>query len=242
MKKHGLFAIGLVLVIAAIALVGIYLIEDDPLNTWAYFMLITIAADQIKTTVWITAKDSDQQVGGQEFTMGIVASIWATLYLPPTAAICATAIAFAVSNLFLAWDKPWYKRALNWLMLSVSSVAMVGTYYVLTTYWVTTWPSFSAAAAALVGAFVYDLVNVSIMAIPMRKAMGMSWKEIYDEWMSYIYFPVITAFAAIGCSLIFDNTKWGIALVAFLVIMFFKPSYTLRSMRGKSHSGAVTAD
>jgi hypothetical protein len=239
--KRGLFTvIGLIFALAAIAVVGIYLIEDDPFNTWAYFMLIAIAADQIKTTVWIKAKHSDQQVGGQEFTMGIVASIWATLYLPPVHAIIATAIAFAVSNLLLAWEKPWYKRLLNWLMLSVSSIAMIGTYYLLTDFWATTWPSFAAGVAALVGAFVYDLVNVSIMAIPMRKSMGMSWRDTYEEWVSYIYFPILTAVGAVACSLLIDSTQWGIAIVAFLVIMFFKPSYTLRSLRGKDSLRATS--
>lgn len=237
MRRSILTVIGLAAVIAAIAAVGVYMIRRDPLNTWAYFAMITIAADQIKTTVWIKAKDSSQQVGGQEFTMGIVASIWATLYLPPDSAIAATALAFAVSNFLLSWEKPWYRRAINWFMLSVSSVAMVGTYYLLTDFWTTTWPSFSAGVAALVGAFVYDIVNVMILAIPMRRSMGMSWKEIYDEWVAYIYFPIITAVGAVACSLLIDGTQWGIAIVAFLVIMFFKPSYTLRSLRGKDHAG-----
>ena len=240
MRRSILTVIGLAAVIAAIAAVGVYMIRRDPLNTWAYFAMITIAADQIKTTVWIKAKDSSLQVGGQEFTMGIVASIWATLYLPPEDAIAATAFAFAVSNFLLAWEKPWYKRLLDWVMLSLSSIAMITVYYLLTNYWATSWPSIAAGAAALVGAFVYDLVNVAILAVPMRRSMGMSWKEIYDEWVAYIYFPIITAVGAVACSLLIDGTQWGIAIVAFLVIMFFKPSYTLRSLRGKDSLRATS--
>ena len=204
-----------------IVLAGRFLMQDDPFFTWAYYSIMIIAADQIRTTLDINGYK-------QTITMSPIAAIWATLYLQPLPALYACASAYFVSAVLFENKKfGAAKRIVNATSMTLSSAAMILVYNLLIGIFDQQWPSVAAAAGAFTAAFVYDAINVVTLALPMHYAEHLSWRDIYSGWIGYLYYPLLIAVVSVGLGVLVTVFQWGVPLIAIATIMILKPEYKL---------------
>lgn len=212
----------IIFVIIAVILTGKFLLVDDPFFNWGYFAIMIAAADQIRTKI-IIGERYEQQI-----SLSPIATIWAALYLDGPQAFYAAAVAYLFTAGILEWKAySLKKRIVNTISMIMSSGCMIFVYNAFIDAWDAVWPSLAASVAAMIGMVLYDIVNVATLALPLHYAERLSWREIYNGWIDYIYYPVLTALAGIAMAAFVSAFNCGLPLLAVAIVMFLKPQYSL---------------
>lgn len=219
----GLFAIAMCL----IAVGGMWLIDSQPLPTRMLFAGMTVIADQIYTTI--------QHSNGhkERYSLYATMAFLTMIYLPPWQAIESLIAASLIGAVIDHFE--WYKRLYNVLSMSISVIALVGTYTFLIDIYDAKWPAIQVIMSLFIAGIVYELVSFGLLTIPMRAVAKETWANIYNLWTKTIFFPFGSAVAAVVISLGVDYTVWAIPLIAVAITAFLQPVYYV-GKRGANYS------
>lgn len=215
--QHGAFTAFLLVAVV----VGNYLLDFDPFQLWVYLAVAVIASEQIYTRVY---RGNGQY---EEFTLLLTTAGLATLYLPPVEAVLAVSAGSLIANMFRI-GADWYKRLLNTVSITLSSVALVGTYHMLNHLFADAiWPSAAAAVSLFIGCSVFDTVNSWFVSSALIATKTVTFNEAVLNWYRTLAFPAFSGLSALGVGLLIEMQPACVAFVPLLFVMFLKQNYRM---------------
>lgn len=127
-------------------------------------------------------------------------------------------------------DNGWVKRLVNGLSFGLSVVAASVVAWLL-----------PGVGGVLAGGLVFELVNMVVLSVAFRFALGMSFGESVVEWLDTLWLMTLGVVAGVGLGWVFVEAPLLWPLVGGVALLLIKPVYFVFSggslLRGSWHTG-----